>query len=122
MVFCQEMSITHVAQMFKYPCSAAKTVVDTFLQTSRVAKLPTGGSHNRRLEGKHTDWLTDDLDEFAGRAVLLLTTQQNERLQLDPPITQLAVDKDLKKLNTFTLKSMRAESERYNEPEFIEER
>ncbi|KAG0069362.1 hypothetical protein BGZ89_003042 [Linnemannia elongata] len=113
MVFCQEMSITHVAQMFKYPCSAAKT--------SR-RQTPNRRSHNRRLEGKHTDWLTDDLDEFAGRAVLLLTTQQNERLQLDPPITQLAVDKDLKKLNTFTLKSMRAESERYNEPEFIEER
>ncbi|KAF9079314.1 hypothetical protein BGX23_004398 [Mortierella sp. AD031] len=115
------MSITHVAQMFKYPRSTVKTIVDTFLQTNRVAKLPRGGSHNRRLEEEHIDWLTDNLDEFAGRSVRWLTTQLNERFQLDPPITQRAVDKALKKLTTFTLKLMRAESERYNDPEYIEE-
>ena len=69
MVTNQGMSITHVARMLKYPRSTVKTIVDTFLQTGRTAKLPRGGSHNRRLEAEHLDWLTDHLDEFAGRPV-----------------------------------------------------
>ncbi|KAF9271151.1 hypothetical protein BGZ88_006754, partial [Linnemannia elongata] len=90
MVLRQEMSITHVTRMFKYPRLTIKTIVDTFLQTNHVAKLPRGGSHNRRLEEEHIDRLTANLDEFAGRSVLWLTTQLNERFQSDPPITQRA--------------------------------
>ena len=122
MVLRQGMNITHVARMFKYLRSTVKTIVDTFLQTNRVAKLPRGGSHNRRHEEVHINWLTDHLDEFAGRSVRWLTTQLNERFQLDPLITQRAVDKTLKKLTTFTLKLMRAELERYNDPEYFKER
>lgn len=105
-----------------YPRSTIKTIVDTFLQTGRTAKLPRGGSHNRRLEAEHLDWLTDHLDEFAGHPVRWLTTQLNEHFQFDPPISQRAVDKALNKLTTYTLKLMRIESERYNDPEYIEER
>ena len=53
------MNVTHVARMFKYPRSTVKTIVHTFLQTNRIAKLSKGGSQNLQLEEEHTHWLTD---------------------------------------------------------------
>ncbi|KAF8925569.1 hypothetical protein BGZ47_003177 [Haplosporangium gracile] len=115
MVTDQGMSIGHVARMPTYPRSTVKTIVDTFILTGRIANLPRGGSHNRRLEAEHLGWLTDLLDEFAGHSIQWLTTQLNEHFQLDPPISQSTVDKALNKLTTYTLKLMRTESEKYDD-------
>ncbi|KAI9241337.1 MAG: hypothetical protein BYD32DRAFT_457998 [Podila humilis] len=105
--------------MLKYPHSTVRNIVNTFFDTDRIHKLPRGNCCNVKLQVEHLDWLTDKLDEFAGRPVAMLTQELNEHFEFDPPITEHAVDKALNKHTTYTLKLMWAEPECYNNPEYI---
>ncbi|OAQ22780.1 hypothetical protein K457DRAFT_25691 [Linnemannia elongata AG-77] len=111
-----------VASTLNIPASTVRSVVNTFCQTSRIAKVPRGGKRISRIEQSHLDWLPENIDEFAGRPVEWLTNQLNEYFQIQPPLARRTVDRAINKLTTYTLKLMRAESERYNDPERIEVR
>ncbi|KAF9372558.1 hypothetical protein CPB97_001183 [Podila verticillata] len=111
-----------VASNFNIPASTIRNIVNTFLQTSRVAKLPRGGNHSSRIEQVHLNWLIKKMDEFAGRPVQWLTNKLNENFLIQPPLAQHTVDKAINKLTAYTLKLMRVEPERYNDPEHIEGR
>ncbi|KAG0011556.1 hypothetical protein BGZ82_002972 [Podila clonocystis] len=93
-----------VTRTLKYPRSTVRNIVNTFLDTDRIQKLPRGGRHNVKLEVEHLEWLTDKLDEFAGRPVAMLTQELNEHFGFIPPITERAVDKALNKHTAYTLK------------------
>jgi len=92
------------------------------IDVSRVEKLLRDGNRGSRVEQAHLDWLTENMDEFAGRPVQWLTTQLNEHFQIQPPLAKRTVDKAINKLTAYTLKLMRVEPERYNDPERIEGR
>ncbi|KAG0045083.1 hypothetical protein BGZ89_005771, partial [Linnemannia elongata] len=90
------------------PSSTARSCVSTFIYTSRVDKLPRVGSRGSRVEQAHLDWLT---------------TKLNKHFQIDPPpLAQRTVYRSINKLTAYTLKLMRVELGRYNDPEHIEGR
>jgi transposase-like protein len=74
LVMNQGMTMASVARNFNIPASTVRSIVSTFIHTSRVEKLPRGGNRGSRVEQAHLDWLTENMDEFAGRPVQWLTT------------------------------------------------
>ncbi|KAK3844267.1 MAG: hypothetical protein J3R72DRAFT_505063 [Linnemannia gamsii] len=56
------------------------------------------GNRGSRVEQAHLDWLTENMDEFAGRPVQWLTTKLNEHFQIEPSLAQRTVDKAINKL------------------------
>ncbi|KAF9380210.1 hypothetical protein CPB97_008506 [Podila verticillata] len=122
LVVDQGMTMALVARNFNIPPSTVRSIVSTFIQTSRIDKLPRGRNRHSRVEQVHLDWLTENMDDFAGRPVQWLTTKLNEHFQIQPPIAQRTVDKAINKLTAYMLKLMRVEPERYNDPECIEGR
>src|SRR5690242_20457219 len=104
----QGMTMALVARNFNIPPSTVRSIVSTFIHTSRVDKLPRGGNRGSRVEQAHLDWLTENMDEFAGRPVQWLTIKLNEHFQIEPPLAQRTVDKAINKLTTYTLKLMRS--------------
>ncbi|KAG0343790.1 hypothetical protein BG005_002193 [Podila minutissima] len=120
LVIDQGKTMASVASNFNIPASTIRNIVNTFIQTSHVAKLPRGGNHSSRIEQVHLDWLIENMDAFAGHPVQWLTEKVNEHFQIQPPLAQHTMDKAINKLTAYTLKLMRAEPERYNDPECIE--
>jgi len=118
----QGRTMASVAHNFNIPASTVRSIVSTFLHTSRVNKLPRGGNRKSKIEQAYLDWLTENLDEFAGHPIQWLTVKLNEHFQIHPPLTQHSVDRAINKLTAYTLKLMRVEPERYNDPERIEGR
>ncbi|KAF9898878.1 hypothetical protein EC991_010152, partial [Linnemannia zychae] len=57
-----------VASTLNIPASTVSSIVNTFTQTNRIAKLPRGGNRISRIQQSHLDWLTENIDEFAGRS------------------------------------------------------
>ncbi|KAF9206594.1 hypothetical protein BGZ59_011600 [Podila verticillata] len=111
-----------VARNFNILASTVRSIVNTFIETSRIDKLPRGRNCSNRVEQVHLDWLTENMDEFAGRPVQWLTTKLNEHFQIQPHLAQRTVDKAINKLTAYTLKLMRVEPEIFNDPERIEGR
>ncbi|KAI1291520.1 hypothetical protein EDD11_008864 [Mortierella claussenii] len=102
------------------PASTVRSIVNTLIQANRISKLPRGGNRISRIQQSHLDWLTENMDEFAGHPVEWLTNQLNEHFQIQPPLARRTVNRAINMLTTYTLRLMRAESERYNDPERIE--
>ncbi|KAG0360671.1 hypothetical protein BGX24_005508 [Mortierella sp. AD032] len=74
-------------------------VTDQGMTMALVAhKLPRGGNRGSRVEQAHLDWLTEKMDEFAGRPVQWLTTRLDEHFQIEPSLAQRTVDKAINKL------------------------
>lgn len=119
MVTEEGKTMAEVAKWYKFPPSTIRAIVNTFLDTNQVDKLPRGGDRRGQVNQEHLDWLTDKLDEFAGRPVQLLAKELNEHFGLQPPIIERTLARAINMLTTYTLKLMRVESERYNDPEYI---
>ncbi|KAG9070399.1 hypothetical protein KI688_009736 [Linnemannia hyalina] len=122
LVVDQAKTMAMVARNFNIPASTVRSIANTFIQANRISQLPRGGSRISRVQQSHLDWLIENMDEFAGRLFELLTNQLNEHFQIQPPLSQRTVDRAIDKLTAYTLKLMRADAERYNEPEHIESR
>lgn len=115
-------TLTEVSSLLYISPSAVRDIVDTFIQTGSTAKPPKSGRRISRIEESHLDWLTKNMDEFAGRSVEWLTNKLNEHFQIQPPLVERTVEKAINNLTVYTLELMRAEPEGYNEPERIEGR
>ncbi|KAG0365928.1 hypothetical protein BGX24_003919, partial [Mortierella sp. AD032] len=111
-----------MARNFQIPASTVRNIVNTFTQTNRRAKLLRGGNRTSKIEQSYLDWLTENMNGFAGRPVNWLTDKLNEHFLIQPPLSHRTVDRAINRLFNYTLKLMKAESERYNEPARIESR
>ncbi|KAG0250805.1 hypothetical protein BG011_008070 [Mortierella polycephala] len=58
-----------VASNFDIPATTVRSIVSTFLHTSRVAKLPWGGNRTSRIEQMHLDWLIENMDDQEKREI-----------------------------------------------------
>ncbi|KAF8922941.1 hypothetical protein BGZ47_005208, partial [Haplosporangium gracile] len=63
----QGKTMASVASTLNIPASTVRSIVNTFIQTNRITKLPRGGNRVSRIQQSHLDWLTENMDEFAGR-------------------------------------------------------
>jgi transposase len=122
LVALQAKTMASVASALNISASTVRSIVNTFIRASRIAKLPRGSKHISKIQQPYLDWLTENMDEFAGRSVEWLTNKLNERFQIQPPLARRTINRSINKLTTYILKLMRAETERYNDPEHTEAR
>src|SRR5690348_709762 len=95
-------TLTEVSSLLYISPSAVRDIADTFIQTGRTAKPPKSGRRISRIEESHLDWLTKNMDEFAGRSVEWLTNKLNEHFQIQPPLVERTVEKAINNLTVYT--------------------
>ncbi|KAF9966472.1 hypothetical protein BGZ73_000993, partial [Actinomortierella ambigua] len=108
-VIFQGKSLASTAKTFRIPESTCRAIVNVYVNTGRMDKLPRGGNRHGVILPNHQEWLTARLDTNRSMSIQDLTNQLNEHFQLQPAISRTTVQRFVKSRIGYTLKLIRKE-------------
>lgn len=113
------LTVFATAKSFGFPHSIVRGIYNTFMATGRTSKLPRGENRRRLLEEQHIEWLRSRIDQRVDMTIGDLHCELNEHFALDPPVSKTSVHRAITDMLGYTLKLIRREPDRYNDPPHI---